>query len=70
MEEGGRLRLSGVVKLGIGPKDRKALYEVAQLIQTHEDRKFVHLEPRIHCKVKYKLWTHAGYLREPVFQGF
>lgn len=70
VEEDGRLRPGGVMELGIGAKERKAFYQVARLIQTHEDRKFVHLEPRIRCRIKYKKRTHAGYLREPVFQGF
>lgn len=70
VEEDGRLRPGGVMELGMGPKERKAFYEVARQIQTHEDRRFVHVEPRIHCKVKYKKRTHAGYLREPVFQKF
>jgi hypothetical protein len=45
-------------------------HQVAQWIKTREDRQFVLVKPRIHCRVKYKKWTQAGYLREPVFQGF
>lgn len=70
VEEDGHLRPGGVMKLGIGPRERRAFYQVAQQIKTKEDRQFVHVEPRIHCRVKYKKWTHAGYLREPVFQCF
>lgn len=54
----------------MGPAERKAFYPVARSIKTHEDRKFVYLEPRIRCRVKFKKKTHAGFLREPVFQGF
>lgn len=69
VEEDGRVRPSGVMELGIGPKDRKVFYEVAGLIQTHEDRQFVHIEPRIRCRIKYKKRTHAGYLVSPFFKG-
>ncbi|PTX63204.1 hypothetical protein C8P63_10448 [Melghirimyces profundicolus] len=70
LEEDGRHRPGGVMELGIGPRERKAFYQVAQQMKIREDQRFVHVEPRIHCKVKYKKWTHTGYLREPVFQGF
>lgn len=69
-KEGGRLRPRGIMELGMGPAERKAFYPVAQSIKTHEDGKFVYLEPRIRCRVKYKKETHAGFLREPVFQEF
>lgn len=70
IEKDVRLRPGGIMELGIGPTERKAFYPVARLIKTHEDRRFVYLEPRIRCWVKYKKRTHAGFLREPVFQGF
>ncbi|WP_281257624.1 hypothetical protein [Planifilum fimeticola] len=69
VEEDG-LRPGGIMELGMGPTERKAFYLVAQSIKTHEDRRFVYLEPRIRCRVKYKKRTHAGFLRETVFQGF
>ncbi|PTX59587.1 ATP dependent DNA ligase-like protein [Melghirimyces profundicolus] len=55
VEEDGRLRPGGVMELGIGPRERKAFYQVAQRIKIREDRKFVHVEPKIHCRVKYKI---------------
>ncbi|PRX38915.1 hypothetical protein CLV97_13316 [Planifilum fimeticola] len=58
------------MELGIEPTEQKAFYPVAQSIKTHEDRWFVYLEPRIRCRLEYKKRTHAGFLREPVFQGF
>jgi DNA ligase 1 len=70
LEEDGQLRPCGMLELGIHPKARRAFYQVAQQIKTREDRQFIHVEPRIRCQVKYKKETHAGYLREPVFQGF
>ncbi|PTX64383.1 hypothetical protein C8P63_103169 [Melghirimyces profundicolus] len=54
VEENGRLRPGGVMELGIGPRERKAFYQVAQRIKTYENRQYVHVEPKIHCKVKYK----------------
>lgn len=70
IEEDVRLRPGGIMELGMGPTERKAFYPVARSIKTHEDRRFVYLEPRIRCRVKYKKRTHAGFLREPVFRGF
>jgi DNA ligase 1 len=70
VEEDGRLKPGGIMELGIGPTERKAFYPVARSIKTHEDWRFVYLEPRIRCRVKYKKRTHAGFLREPVFQEF
>jgi DNA ligase 1 len=70
LEEDGQLRPCGILELGIHPKARKAFYKVAQQIKAREDRQFIYVEPLIHCQVKYKKETHAGYLREPVFQEF
>jgi DNA ligase 1 len=60
LEEDGQLRPCGMLELGIHPKARKAFYQVQQ-IKTHEDRRFIYLEPRIHWQIKYKKETHAGY---------
>ena len=70
IEEDGQLQPGGTLELGMGPTERKALYAVSRSIITQEDQRFVYLEPRIRCRVKYKKRTHAGFLREPVFQGF
>jgi len=70
VEENGQLRPGGIMELGMGPTERKDFYPVARSIKAYEDRRFVYLEPRIRCRVKYKKRTHDGFLREPVFQGF
>jgi hypothetical protein len=46
---------------------KKAL---SNLIKITEDDRFVYLEPRLRCKVKYRGWTSKGYMRLPVFQHF
>jgi DNA ligase 1 len=70
IEEGSDIRPVGVLELGVSPAERKALYEVSSLIKITENEKFVYLEPRLRCKVKYRGWTSKGYMRLPVFQHF
>jgi DNA ligase-1 len=70
IEEGSDIRPVGILELGVGPTERKALYEVANLIKIAENEQFVYLEPHLRCKVKYRGWTPKGFMRLPVFQHF
>jgi DNA ligase-1 len=70
IDEGSDIRPVGMLELGVGPAERKALYAVSNLIKITEDEQFVYLEPRLRCKVKYRGWTSKGFMRLPVFQHF
>ncbi|WP_346780654.1 hypothetical protein [Paenibacillus sp. PastF-1] len=43
---------------------------MATQLVTGEDKKFVHLAPRLRAKVKMRNWTKSGMLRTPVFEQF
>jgi DNA ligase-1 len=70
IDEGSDIRPVGMLELGVGPAERKALYAVSNLIKITEDEQFVYLEPRLRCNVKYRGWTSKGFMRLPVFQHF
>jgi len=70
IEEGNDIRPVGILELGVGPAERKALYEVSNLIKIAEIEQFIYLEPRLRCKVKFRGRTSKGYMRLPVFQHF
>jgi DNA ligase-1 len=70
IEEGSDIWPVGILGLGGGSAERKALYEVDNLIKIAENEQFVYLEPRLRCKVKFRGWTSKGFMRLPVFQHF
>ncbi|MEC0239428.1 ATP-dependent DNA ligase [Paenibacillus dokdonensis] len=70
MDGSGKLRPTGIIELGPGPKEKKAFYGVSKGIVSGEDRNFVYLEPRIRAQVKMRNWTKSGLLRSPVFTRF
>lgn len=66
----GKLRPTGIIEHGPGPKEKRAFYGVSKGIVSGEDRNFVYLEPRIRAEVKMRNWTKSGLLRSPVFTQF
>lgn len=70
MDESGKLRPTGIIEHGAGPKEKKAFYGVSKGIASCEDKNFVYLEPRIRAEVKIRNWTKSGLLRSPVFTRF
>lgn len=66
----GRLRSAGIIEFGVTPIQKQAFRGVAGQLVTHEDKEFVHLEPRLRAKVRMRNWTKSGMLRTPVFENF
>lgn len=48
-------------------KLRKQFYQIAKMQNVTEDKKFVHLEKPLPCKIRYRNVTKQGYLRIPTF---
>lgn len=65
-----RLRLAGVIELGVSPTHKHAFYGVVKPLIIGEDRNFVYVEPWIRSRVKFRNWTQSGMLRSPVFVDF
>jgi DNA ligase-1 len=70
LDGSGKLRPTGIIEHGPGPKEKKAFYGVSKGIVSGEDKSFVYLEPLIRAEVKMRNWTKAGLLRSPVFTKF
>ncbi|MET3846895.1 ATP-dependent DNA ligase [Paenibacillus sp. OAE614] len=70
LDGSGKLRPTGIIEHGPGPKEKKAFYGVSRGIISGEDKNFVYLEPLIRAEVKMRNWTKAGLLRSPVFTRF
>lgn len=70
MDGYGKLRSSGIIEHGPGPKEKSAFYGVSKEIVSGEDKNFVYLEPCIRAQVKMRNWTKSGLLRDPVFTRF
>lgn len=70
LDGSGKLRPTGVIELGPGPKEKKAFYGVSKGIVSGEDKNFVYLEPLIRAEVRMRNWTKSGLLRSPVFTKF
>lgn len=65
-----KLRPTGIIEHGPGPKEKKAFYGVNRGIVSGEDKNFVYLEPLIRAEVKMRNWTKSWLLRSPVFTRF
>lgn len=48
-------------------KPRREFYEIAKRQNVSEDKKFVHLETPLPCKIRYRHKTSKGYLHIPTF---
>lgn len=70
LDGSGKLRPTGIIEHGPGPKEKKAFYGVSRGLVSGEDKNFVYLEPLIRAKVKMRNWTKSGLLRNPVFTQF
>ncbi|GAB6152905.1 RNA ligase family protein [Desulfosporosinus burensis] len=65
-------RSAGVMELGVPDEARKAVYQLAKILECKEENDYVFF-PKINelkCKVKYRTLTRAGYLRLPSFVEF
>jgi DNA ligase 1 len=66
IEERDRLKPAGVMEFVV-PEARKQFYSQYRDLIIGEDKKFIHLEPQIKCRVKFRNYTKAGLLRIPSF---
>ncbi|BCU80792.1 hypothetical protein JIR001_05750 [Polycladomyces abyssicola] len=47
IEDDSDIRPVGILELGVGPAERRALYDVSSLIKITDNEQFVYLEPRL-----------------------
>lgn len=66
-------RSAGVMELGIPDEARKAVYQVAKILDCKEENDYVFFpkaNESLKCKVKYRALSRAGNLRLPSFVEF
>lgn len=66
IEESSRIKPVGIMEF-VSPVARKQFYIQYQDLIIKEDKKFIHVEPKIKCRVKFRNYTKAGLLRIPSF---
>ncbi|WP_285856633.1 ATP-dependent DNA ligase [Peribacillus frigoritolerans] len=66
IEENNRIKPAGIMEF-VTPAARKQFYSQYQNLIVDENKKFIYLEPKIKCKVKFRNYTKAGLLRIPSF---
>jgi DNA ligase 1 len=66
IEESNQLKPAGVMEF-VTPEARKQFYSQYKDLIIGEDKKFIHLNPKIKCRVKFRNYTKAGLLRIPSF---
>ncbi|MCK6205732.1 hypothetical protein KZX50_09815 [Bacillus infantis] len=66
IEQGDRLKPAGLLEF-MAPSARKQLYREYRDLIIDEDNKFIFIEPKIKCRVKFRNYTKAGLLRIPSF---
>lgn len=66
IEESNRIKPAGIMEF-VSPIARKQFYKQYQDLIIEEDKKFIHVEPKIKCRVKFRNYTKAGLLRIPSF---
>ncbi|MFB7641466.1 ATP-dependent DNA ligase [Peribacillus butanolivorans] len=66
IEENNRIKPAGIMEF-VTPAARKQFYSQYEDLIVDENKKFIFLEPKIKCKVKFRNYTSAGLLRIPSF---
>lgn len=66
LEEEGKIRPAGVMGF-MNPAARQSLYDSYRDYIVDEDNKFIYLDPKIKCRVKFRNYTKEGKLRIPTF---
>ncbi|MCQ6281698.1 RNA ligase family protein [Bacillus sp. EB600] len=66
VEENGHLKPGGIMEFMV-PEAKKVFYKQYQELKKEENKKFIFLEPKIKCRVKFRNYTKAGLLRLPSF---
>ncbi|MDZ5470413.1 ATP-dependent DNA ligase [Bacillus sp. 31A1R] len=68
-EDNGKIKPVGVMEF-MPQKDRMKFYQQYQDLIVDEDKKFIYIEPKLKCKVKFRNYTKARLLRIPSFVEF
>ncbi|WP_026694526.1 hypothetical protein [Peribacillus kribbensis] len=55
------------IKAVMVPEARKKFYAMYRHYIQEENEKFIYLDPKIKCRVKFRNYTKAGHLRIPSF---
>jgi DNA ligase-1 len=66
IEENNWIRPAGIIEF-VTPVARKQFYSQYQDLVVDENEKFIYLDPKIKCKVKFRNYTSTGLLRIPSF---
>ncbi|MFE4354210.1 ATP-dependent DNA ligase [Peribacillus butanolivorans] len=66
IEENDRIKAAGIMEF-VTPAARKLFYNQYQDLIVDENKKFIYLDPKIKCKVKFRNYTKNGLLRIPSF---
>ncbi|MBX9972532.1 RNA ligase family protein [Cytobacillus firmus] len=66
IEDSNRIKPAGIMEF-VSPTARNQFYKQYQDLIIEEDKKFIHVEPKIKCRVKFRNYTKAGLLRIPSF---
>ena len=66
IEENNRIKPAGIMEF-VTPEARKQFYSQYQDLIVDENKKFIFLDPKIKCKVKFRNYYKSGLLRIPSF---
>lgn len=66
IDEGQRIKSAGLMEY-MGTNDRKIFYRSYKELIINENDKFIFLDPKLKCRVKYRNFTKDGKLRIPSF---
>ncbi|TYS60663.1 hypothetical protein FZD47_20865 [Bacillus infantis] len=69
IEDRGIIKPAGIMEF-VPPLARKQFYGQYRELIIGEDKKFIHLDPKIKCQVKFRNFTKKGMLRIPSFVDF
>ncbi|MFE0508187.1 ATP-dependent DNA ligase [Peribacillus butanolivorans] len=66
IEENNRIKPAGIMEF-VTPAARMQFYSQYQDLIVEENKKFIYLDPKIKCRVKFRNYTKNGLLRIPSF---
>jgi DNA ligase-1 len=69
IQEGSKIKPAGVMEF-MSPAARKQFYQQYKDLIVNENKKFIFLDPKIKCRVKFRNYTKAGLLRIPSFMEY
>ncbi|WHY65363.1 RNA ligase family protein [Neobacillus sp. SuZ13] len=66
LEEGKKIRPAGIMEF-MNPVAKKVFYNTHKNFIKDEDKKFIFLDPKMKCRIKFRNYTKDGKLRIPSF---